>query len=128
MGVRREPAGERVLRFAKQVTEDVQANLSIIHAIPAGEPGLTLQFDLDERVQSKEREHARERIGELQRRVGSHAPVRVVIGPIKDALTEAARHLGADVLVIGRSPEAGVRLRDLTYAVVRDAPCPVISV
>jgi hypothetical protein len=35
-----------------------------------------------------------------------------------------------DVLVIGRSPQSGVsgRLRDLSYAVVRDAPCPVLSV
>jgi hypothetical protein len=55
---------------------------------------------------------------------------RIVIGPIKDALTEAARSLGADALVIGRSPQPGALgwLRDLTYAVVRDAPCPVLSV
>jgi len=119
---------ERVLRFAKRMAEDVHANLSIIHAIPAGDPGLQRQFDLDERVQSRERALARERIAELQRRVGFEGPVKVVIGSIKDALTGAARHLGADVLMIGRSPEAGVRLRDLTYAVVRDAPCPVVSI
>ncbi len=123
-----EKDSERVLRFASQVAESVHANLSIIHAIPGGEPGLKLQFDLDERVESKERKLARARIEELQHRVGSHASVKVVIGPIKDALTEAARRLGADALVIGRSPETGVRLRDLTYAVVRDAPCPVVSV
>jgi nucleotide-binding universal stress UspA family protein len=119
---------ERVLRFANQMAEDVHANLSIIHAISPGEPGFKAQFDLDERVNSKERELARERIEELQRRVASHVPVKVVVGPIKDALTGAARHLGADVLMIGRGAEAGVRLRDLTYAVVRDAPCPVVSI
>ena len=73
---------------------------------------------------------AGERFRELQRVVGSHARVHIAVGPIKDALTEAARRLHADVLVIGRSsqPSAQGRLRDLTYAVVRDAPCPVLSV
>jgi nucleotide-binding universal stress UspA family protein len=49
---------------------------------------------------------------------------------MKDSLTEAARRFQADVLVIGRSPQPGFegRLRDLTYAVVRDALCPVLSV
>jgi hypothetical protein len=34
------------------------------------------------------------------------------------------------VLIIGRSPQPGSmgRLRDLTYVVIRDAPCPVLSV
>lgn len=123
-----QPDSERVLRFASQVAESVYGNLALIHAIPATEPGAALQFDLEERVQSAERQAARRRIEELQRRVGSHAPIHIAVGPIKDALTEMARRLSADVLMIGRSPEAGVRLRDLTYAVVRDAPCPVMSV
>ena len=119
---------ERVLRFASQTAEAVHANLALIHAISTSEPGVAVQLDLDERVQSAERLAARNRIEELQRRVGSNAPVRIAVGPVKDALTEAARRLRADVLMIGRSPQAGVRLRDLTYAVVRDAPCPVLSV
>jgi len=121
---------ERVLRFATQMTETFRANLSLVHAIPAAQPGLPAQLDLEERVQLMETEAARERFRELQRVVGSRAPVRVAVGPIKDALTEAACRLQADVLVIGRSSQPGPqgRLRDLTYAVVRDAPCPVLSV
>jgi len=87
-------------------------------------------LDLEERAQSMEKQAARQRIEELQRAVGSRAVVIIAVGPIKDALTEAARKLRADVLVIGRSSQPGAqgRLRDLTYAVVRDAPCPVLSV
>jgi nucleotide-binding universal stress UspA family protein len=118
---------ERVLTFACQAAKAVHANLSLIHAIPA-EPGVELQFDIEERVQSQERMLARERVEELKQKLCSHAPVNVVVGPVKDALIEAARRLKADALVIGRSAEVGVRLRDLTYAVVRDAPCPVLSV
>ena len=121
---------ERVLRIASQLAETVHANLSLIHAIPAAQPGLPVQLDLEERVQSMEKQAARDRVRELQRVVGSHARVSIAVGPIKDALTEAARRLQADVLVIGRSSQPGAqgRLRDLTYAVVRDAPCPVLSV
>jgi nucleotide-binding universal stress UspA family protein len=124
------PDSTRVLRYATQVADSFHGNLSLIHAIPGAEPGLPVQLNLEERLQSAEREAARHRIEELQRRVGSHARVSIAIGPIKDALTEAASRLQADVLVIGRSSQSGAqgRLRDLTYAVVRDAPCPVLSV
>jgi len=122
-----EADSERVLRFACRAANTVHANLSVVHAIPA-EPGLELQFDLDERVQSKERTLARERVEALKRKLCSNAPVKVAVGPVKNALIEAARRLKADALFIGRSSEVGVRLRDLTYAVVRDAPCPVVSV
>jgi nucleotide-binding universal stress UspA family protein len=89
-----------------------------------------MQLDLDEQIQSEERKQARQRIADLQRRVGSQAPVRIVVGPIKDALLEAARQFDADALIIGRSPLSGTRgrLRDLTYAVVRDSPFPVLSI
>ena len=119
-----------MLRLATQLAETFHANLSIIHAIPAPQPGLPIQLDLEERVELMETQAARERFRELQRAVGSHARVMIAVGPIKDALTEAARRLQADVLVIGRSSQTGAqgRLRDLTYAVVRDAPCPVVSV
>jgi nucleotide-binding universal stress UspA family protein len=121
---------ERVLRLASQLAETAHANLSLVHAVPTAVPCGPAQLDLEERVQSLEKRAARERLIELQRVVGSHAHVRIAAGPIKDALTEAACRLQADVLVIGRSSQTGAqgRLRDLTYAVVRDAPCPVLSV
>ena len=120
---------ERVLRYAAQVAVSVHANLSIVHAIP-GDPGLPVRLDLEEEVQSAERREARRRLNELQRVVGSHARTLGAIGPLKEALLEAARRLGADVLIIGRSPEPGTfgRIRDLTYTVIRDAPCPVLSI
>jgi len=89
-----------------------------------------MQLELEERLQSEKREAASRRIEELQSVVGSHARVSIAIGPTKDMRVEEARRLQADVLVIGRSPQSGMlgRLRDLSYAVVRDAPCPVLSV
>ena len=121
---------EKVLQYASQVSESVHANLTLVHVISPSGSDLPVQLDLQERLQSAEREAAVRRIEKLQKAVGSHAGTSVAIGPIKDMLTQAARRLHADVLVIGRSPQPGSlgRLRDLTYAVVRDAPCPVLSV
>jgi nucleotide-binding universal stress UspA family protein len=121
---------ERVLRFAHQAAVKAHCNLHLIHAIQAADRDLPVQLDLEEKVQSQERKRAAERIAELQHRVGSQASLQIVIGPIKEALLEAARGFDADVLIIGRSPQSGVngRLRDLTYAIVRDSPVPVVSV
>jgi nucleotide-binding universal stress UspA family protein len=121
---------QRVLRYASQAAESVHANLTLVHVIPSSKPDLPVELDLGERLQSAEREAASRRIEELQSAAGSHARASIAIGPIRDMLTEAARRFRADVLVIGRSPESGVlgRLRDLTYAIARDAPCPVLSI
>jgi nucleotide-binding universal stress UspA family protein len=121
---------ERVLRFASKAAKAVHANLTLVYVVPTSGPDLPVQLDLDERLQSSQREAASHRVEELQSAAGSNALVSIAIGPIKDMLAEAARRLRADVLVIGRSPQSGVlgRLRDLSYAVARDAPCPVLSV
>ncbi len=121
---------QRVLRYAHAISAQAKSHLTIVHAVPGLDRKLPVRLGLEEEIQSAETRQALERIAELQKRVGSNAPVRMVAGPVKDALVEAARHLGADGLFIGRSPRPGFegRLRDLTYAMVRDAPCPVISV
>ena len=82
------------------------------------------------KYQSEERQQVRQRIADLQQRVGSEAPVRIVVGPIKGALLEAIRQFDADLLMIGRSPESGAfgRIRDLSYALIRDSPFPVLSI
>ena len=70
------------------------------------------------------------RIADLQRMVGSEASVRIAVGSVKDALLKAALESDADALLIGRNPRPGAlgRMRDLTYAMIRDSPFPVLSV
>ena len=97
---------ERVLRYASQATESVHANLTLVHVIPANGSDLPVELDLEARLQSAKREAASRRIEALQSAASSHAPVGIAIGLIRDMLTEAARRLRADVLVIEevRSP------------------------
>jgi nucleotide-binding universal stress UspA family protein len=121
---------ERVLGLAHRLASQAGAHLRIIHAIPTTDRAVTLQLDLAERIEGEERRRVRERIEEMQKRVGSKARVHIAAGPVKEALLETAKQADADVLVVGRGPRpgAGERLRDLTYAMVRDSPYPVISV
>ena len=121
---------ERMLRFAARGAAEVRSNLTLIHAVQAVDPELPIELDIEEQLHSSERQLARQRIVELQRRIGSTAPVHIAVGPIKEALLEIARQSDADALIIGRSPRPGAhgRMRDLTYAMVRDSPFPVLSV
>jgi nucleotide-binding universal stress UspA family protein len=121
---------EKVLRFATQAAAQAHSKLSIIHAVQGGDPDLPVQLDLREEVLSGAGLEARRRIAELQQMVGTDVPVRVAAGLVKAALLEAALESDADVLMIGRSHQPGAhgRMRDLTYAMVRDSPFPVLSI
>jgi nucleotide-binding universal stress UspA family protein len=52
------------------------------------------------------------------------------LGDPASAICTAAESMGAGVLVIGRGSAAGVfgRLRTNAYAIIRQSPCPVVSV
>ena len=121
---------EAVLRFAKDAAALAHAKLAIIHAVQAGGPNPATQLDLEEQVESAERDEARQRIAALQQAAGMNVPVRIAVGSVKEALLEAASQWDADVLIIGRSARPGAhgRLRDLTYAMVRDSPFPVLTI
>ncbi len=123
-------SSERVLRFASQAAAQAHSKLSIIHAVQSGDPDLTIQLDLREQIHSAERQAARRRIADLQQVVGMDVPVRIGVGSVKEALLKAALESDADVLMIGRSHQPGAhgRMRDLTYAMVRDSPFPVLSI
>lgn len=115
---------ERVLRYAKDAASAAGAKLSLIHAIQTSDAASETPRP------SEEERKARQRLAELQNRLGSDASLSIVAGPVKETLLDAARQSSADVLVIGRSPHlhSPGRLRDLSYSLIRDSPCPVVSV
>src|ERR1700761_1367011 len=77
---------ERVLRFAHKMSKEAKCNMAIIHAIQSEDSIPPPQLDLEEQVQSAERQEARLHLGDLQKRVGSSAPVRIAAGAVKEAL------------------------------------------
>jgi nucleotide-binding universal stress UspA family protein len=63
---------------------------------------------------------ARRELADMQRDVGVTAETDIELGDLPGAVITAARDTAADLLVIGRGPRS--------YAIVRDAPCPVVAV
>jgi nucleotide-binding universal stress UspA family protein len=106
--------GLQALQWGAWLAAEFQAQLSLLHVIP--EP------DKDVRV--------RNAIEEMQRKAGTKATLYLEQGDIPDHVQRIAEHLQADLVVIGRSSDAGVfgRLRKNSYAIIRQTPCAVLSV
>lgn len=73
---------------------------------------------------------ARAEIERLRAFVKAEAEPLIETGDPPATICSAAGRLAADVLVIGRGSAAGVfgRLRANAYAIIRQSPCPVVSV
>ncbi len=121
---------ERVLRIANKAAAEAGAKLTLVHAMSTGEAGNASKIDGEGHEGSSPTSIAQHKLDELQKTVGSNASTHVVAGPIREVLLDAVRRFDADALVIGRSahPSALGRMSDLTYTLVRDSPCPVLSV
>jgi hypothetical protein len=73
---------------------------------------------------------AKEKIQTLQRSLALDATISVIPDEIPFAVSTTALHNNAELLVIGRSVEDGMlgRLRTNAYSIIRQSPCPVVSV
>jgi nucleotide-binding universal stress UspA family protein len=70
-------------------------------------------------------------LSNLRSQVGAaNAELGLESGEASRQICAAAGHFGVDVLVIGRGSAAGIfgRLRTNAYAIIRESPCPVVSV
>ena len=111
------PSSARVLGWARHLAEEYQAELTLVHVSRGSETrdGPSL---------------ARQSLERLQEEVGSRAAVRVGVGDVPKAVGHLAGELKADLLVIGRKAESGIlgRLDMTAYTIIRQSPCPVVSV
>jgi nucleotide-binding universal stress UspA family protein len=73
---------------------------------------------------------ARREIERLAAFVHAEAEPHIEPGDPPATICSAAGRVSADVLVIGRGSAAGVfgRLRANAYSIIRQSPCPVVSV
>lgn len=111
------PLSSRVLDWARGLAEEYQAQLTLIHVTPGSET-------------KDAHSAARHALESLQEELGSRAAIRVEAGEVSKVVAHLARDLKADLLVIGRKAEAGVlgRLEMTAYSIIRQSPCPVVSV
>jgi nucleotide-binding universal stress UspA family protein len=120
---------QNVLQWAASLAEESEAELGIVHATPelsAAYAGWALEQEFAESVSRQ----AKERIEKLQAAAGTAARVFVRPGDSAKVIADVAGDSGADLLVIGRHDATGIAgyLRQNAYAILRDSPCPVISI
>jgi hypothetical protein len=65
----------------------------------------------------------------LQEEVGTKLEVCLEGGDVSTVVKGAAEHHQADLVIIGRGKLRGPlgRLRTHSYGIIRDSPCPVLS-
>ena len=124
-----EPAKDiPLLHWAAQFASEQRACLRLVHAVSGFEEE---QFNCTEDpLRDFVFNVARERIAKLQEQAGTSLNVSVETGRTGHVVRELALREQADLVVIGRGviQKPLGRLRSNAYAIVRDAPCPVISV
>lgn len=118
---------ETVLRGASNLAHSYHAELHLIHVIPP----FPMAVDVDYNVYRKELLAAAEfNLRELKGRLGVDAPQMVTDALLIDGIRAEALHRKADLLVVGRGEyQRGIAgFWSTLYPIIRESPCPVLSV
>jgi nucleotide-binding universal stress UspA family protein len=101
----------------------------LVYAVPGPKVAPEKYFDADDLRLYLEQD-ARQAIHQMQDAAGIAAQLCVGAGEVSHVVRDAALGHGADLVVIGRGHATRTlgRLRGNVYSIIRDAPCPVISV
>lgn len=122
------PQSCKTVRWAATFANEYNARLLIVHATPSLEGRAGEYFDPD--WKSHLASAAREAIDKLECDVADEGDVIIDSGDAPKVVCGIAEQEKADLMVIGRGSAAGIfgRLRQNAYAIIRQSPCPVVSV
>jgi len=122
------PQSRNTLCWAAQLAAEFGACLLLAHAIPSIEARPGDYFDTG--LAGELSRAAREELAQLQKDMHAEAETVVEGGDPPHVICRVAAERRADLLVIGRGSAAGLfgRLRTNAYAIIRQSPCPVVSV
>ena len=117
-----------VLDAAVTLARKFSAQVRLIHGVAVPESTSTRDY-----VSEFDRflvDSTREKLMKMQEQAGTQLELRFEGGSISKVVRTAAMDQGADLVVIGRGHVQAPlsRLRSNAYAIIRDAPCPVLSV
>ena len=116
-----------VLRKASDLANLYSAALHLVRAAPE----IQVSSDaLTARWENALKETARLEMSELREEVGASADICIEEGPVSAVIRCAALAHKADLVIIGRGHLDGFlgRLRTNAHAIIRDSPCPVLSI
>lgn len=110
---------ERVLRHAALLAESVHANLQVIHAIPAAEPGIDFQFDLEgARAVGRKASCLQARRGTAEERRSGGS------GPYRRRSSQGCPDRDGAPLASGRNPDRRERTTGRSFAGPHLLPVP----
>jgi len=116
-----------VIGIAGDLARKFGAAVTLVHAVPAAEhvPGDTGGAEFGGFLVRTAWEH----IGRLQAKAGTSFDVRVEPGSVPRIIGQAAIGTKADLVVLGRGVIHAPfgRLRSKSYKIIRESPCPVLS-
>jgi nucleotide-binding universal stress UspA family protein len=109
-----ETYAQKVLAAAIEFANEYRAKLAVVHATGPIESAA----------------HSRKEVEKAVAASGADAEIVIERGEVSTVVAAEASRRHADLLIIGRSPSPGVfgRLRAHSYPIIRQSPCPVISV
>jgi len=118
---------EAVLRAAASIASAYRAQLWILHVVPT--PPAYPDIDLEEHTR-RLNEASEVRLSELKAKVGVDAPHTVIDALLAEGIHHEVVHRQADLLVTGRGHSTGTfsRIWSHLYSIIRDSPCPVLSI
>jgi len=122
------PTSSKVLQWAADFTRACNVSLSVLHITPSVE-GMSGEY-FEPNWRERFAEEAGKTIEDLQQAAGTNAEVLFEAGDPGFQVSALARKHQLDMLIIGRGSTSGVfgRIRAHAYSIIRQAPCPVISV
>ena len=122
------PDSVALIRSYVELAGGFNAKLRLVHAVPGTNPDM--QQGLDQDFRQFLLQSARESAARLQAEAGTNLEVCIEGGAVSKIVRAAALHHDADLILLGRGTlqETFGQLRTNAYAIIRDAPCPVLSV
>jgi len=118
-----------VLEWAGRFAREVDAQLDIVHVLPHTLIQLGgMYFDPEWRGHAVE--VVRDQICRLEQETQVYGEILIEFGDAPVAVSDVAANRKADLLVIGRGRQSGLagRLRANAYAILRESPCPVVTI
>jgi nucleotide-binding universal stress UspA family protein len=122
------PQSEAAVRWADNFARSMGAKLFVSHVVPMVPMGQWGDVEVD--LTAAIRKDAEDQARVLMDTTAATGSCLVESGPVVATLRELVKEKNADLLVIGRHHQSGIlgRLRDTAYAIIRESPCPVVSV
>lgn len=122
------PKSSPLMEWAAEYAKVTGGTLRLVHVVSGiqGWPERQLDREFEETLRAQ----ARETIEKLQKSVRVKTPLCVAVGEVAGAVREEAERHNSDLIIIGRGllHETLGRLRTHSHGIIRQAPCPVLSV